>query len=137
MGGTKNFGRAVRMANISRPDSRPSTGGGRYTITEGPEGEFVFRIEGCFDFELARSLLLETRGRCHDGTCKLVVEMVGVTHLYSCGIGLLMILCELVKPGHCSIRLTDCSPQVTKFFELGVLDSYLGQFSVSHSTSGS
>ena len=125
------------MANISKPGSQPSPGTGRFSITEGPEGEFIFRIEGSFDFELARTLLLETRERCHDGTCTIVVEMVVVTHLYSCGIGLLLILCELVKPGHCSIRLIDCSPQVTKFFELGVFDSYLGQFAVSYSTSGS
>lgn len=125
------------MANVSTPDSQPSPGSVRFSITEGPEGEFVFRIEGSFDFELARALLLETRERCPDGACKIVVELVGVTHLYSCGIGLLMILCELVKPGHCSIRLTNCSPQVTKFFELGVFDSYFGQSAISYSNAGS
>jgi anti-anti-sigma regulatory factor len=123
------------MANISKPASSLSAGGGRYTITEGPEHELVFRIEGRFDFELARALLLETRERCRDGATKIIVEMVGVTHLYSSGIGWLIILCDLAKPGHYSIRLRDCSPRVTKFFELGVFDSYLGPSVVSYSTS--
>lgn len=123
------------MANISRPDSQPSPGAGRFSITESPEGEFIFRVEDSFDFELARALLRETREKWRDGTSNIIVEMVGVNQLYSCGIGILTILCELVQPGHCSIRLVDCSPRVTKFFELGILDGHLSHAVVSYSTS--
>lgn len=114
------------MANLF-PSSRPAPPSGSYKIAMGADDEIVIRIGGYFDFEVARSVLRAAKARWPEGNKKVEVEMVGVTRIDSCGVGALSLLCDVAGAGRSSIRLVDCSEEVNRLFDLGILDNFFSE----------
>lgn len=95
---------------------------GRHSVTKMSDGQVVIRIEGNFDFELARSLVRETKSALPESPRSLVIELHKVTEISSFSLGALKLLCDRVESRKSAIRLVGCSRNVAGLFEPGILD---------------
>lgn len=111
------------MANLHyAAPARYRPAGGRHRVTKMPDGQVVIRIEGDFDFELARSLVREAKATLPENVRSLVIELHRVTGISSFSLGALKLLCDRVEPRKSAIRLVACSRNVAGLFEPGILD---------------
>lgn len=100
--------------------TRPASG--RHYVTWTSDGHVVVRIEGNFDFELARAVVREATANMAENPRALVIELMRVTDIYSFSLGALKLLCDKMHGHQSTIRLVDCSPRVVGLFEPGILD---------------
>jgi anti-anti-sigma factor len=107
------YGAAVKVRSIS----------GRHSVSRTSDGQVVIRIEGTFDFELARAVIRETKASMAAKPRALVIELFRVTDIFSFSLGALKLLCDQVNEHQSTIRLVECSPYVTGLFEPGILGS--------------
>ncbi len=95
-------------------------------------GQVTAHIRGAFDFDAARTILLECKRYPRPTIAAITVHLDGVTQIDSCGIGALSLLQDLVGIERFSLDLANCAPLVRQLFESNILDQFVSPSSLRH-----
>lgn len=91
-----------------------------------PGGFLHATVEGNFDFETSRELLIEARKLWQTGACEMFLSLHRVVHANACAIGTMALLAEMAR-GHFHLRIEHCAEEVSSLFGSGLLDRYFPQ----------
>ncbi len=95
-------------------------------------GQVTAHVTGAFNFEAARSILLECKRHPQATIAGIAVHLDGVTQINSCGIGALSLLQDLVGIDRFTLDLANCAPLVRQLFESNILDQFVSPRSLRH-----
>ena len=101
-------------------------------VSMGTGGQVTAYVTGAFDFDAARTLLLECKSHPQQTIAGITVHLDGVTHIDSCGIGALSLLQDLVGIERFSLDLANCAPVVRQLFESAILDQFVSPRTLRH-----
>jgi anti-anti-sigma regulatory factor len=101
-------------------------------VKMGADGRITAHVTGAFDFDAARTLLLECKSHPLQTIAGITVHLDGVTHIDSCGIGALSLLQDLVGVERFSLDLANCAPVVRQLFESAILDQFVSPRTLRH-----
>ena len=94
-------------------------------VTMDASGQITARITGVFDFDAARTILLEYKNLPEEAIAGITVHLDGVTHINSGGVGVLSLLQDLVGIERFALDLGNCAPLVRQLFESNILDPHV------------
>lgn len=120
------------LSNRSAAHSAPRAPMNTSRVRMGTGGQVTAHITGAFDFDAARTLLLECKSHPQPTIAAITVHLDGVTHIDSCGIGALSLLQDLVGVERFSLDLANCAPQVRQLFESNILDQFVSPRTLRH-----
>lgn len=88
-----------------------------------PNGYVHATVQGAFDLNSARKLLMGVKGHWVDGSTEIFVSLYRVTYTNACAIGAMALLSELAKRNF-HVRIVQCAAPVHELFESGLLERH-------------
>lgn len=88
-----------------------------------PSGFLHATVEGEFDFETSRKLLIEARKFWKAGCREVFLSLHQVARTNACAVGTMALLAEMAGQ-HFHLRIEHCADEVHSFFGSGLLERY-------------